>query len=76
MSGRSLFAAEVGTEALFFVHTDAGKCTGNTNTQTYSKEIDQLNKPLDKFVQAQHLDQIMAVMRKTKSFNRPVFAAS
>ena len=58
------------------MHTDAGKCAGNTNTQTYSKEIDQLNKSLDKFVQAQHLDQIMAVMRKTKSFNRPVFAAS
>ena len=70
-----MFAAEVGTEALF-VHTDARKCAGNTNTQTYSKEIDQLNKPLDKFVQAQHLDQIMAVMRKTKSFDGPGFAAS
>ena len=58
------------------MHTDAGKCAGNTNTQTYSKEIDQLNEPLDKIVQAQHLDQIMAVMRKTKSFNGPFVAAS
>ena len=62
----SLLAAGVGTEALF-VHTDAGECAGNTSTQTYSKEIDQLNKPLDEFVQAKHLDQIMAVMRKRKS---------
>ena len=73
--GRSLFAAGVGTDALF-VHTDAGECAGNTNTQTYSKEIDQLNNSLDKFVQAQHLDQMMAVMRKMKSFNGPCFAAS
>ena len=59
------------------MHTDAGECAGNTNTQTYSKEIDQLNKHLDEFVQAKHLDQIiMAVMRKTKSFNEPFVAAS
>ena len=58
------------------MHTDAGECAGNTNTQTYSKEIDQLNESLDKIVQAQHLDQIMAVMRKTKSFNGPFVAAS
>ena len=70
-----LLAAGVRTEALF-VHTDAGECVGNTNTQTYSKEIDQLNKCLEQFVQAQHLDQIMAVMRKTKSFHGPCFAAS
>ena len=73
--GRSLLAAGVDTEALF-VHTDAGECAGNTNTQTYSKTIDHLNICLDKFVQAQHLDQIMAVMRKTKSFDGPFVAAS
>ena len=73
--GRSLLAAGVRTEALF-VHTDAGECAGNTNTQTYSKTIDHLNICLDKLVQAQHLDQIMAVMRKTKSFDGPCFAAS
>ena len=72
----SMFAAGVGTEAPF-VHTDAGECADNTNnTQTYSKETDQLNMYLDKFVQAQHMDQIMAVMRKTKSFHRPFVAAS
>ena len=70
-----MFAAGVDTEALF-VHTDAGECAGNTNTQTYSKTIDHLNICLDKFVQAQHLDQIMAVMRKTKSFHGPFVVAA